>query len=226
MNKLVASAAEAVADIPDGATIMVGGFGNAGVPEALTLALVARGVRNLTLISNGTGEGDSGVVQLIHHRQVRKVVVSFPAPGRSPDFEEQYSAGQIALELVPQGTLIERIRAGGAGIPAFYTPTAVGTPLAEGKEQRDFGGRTHLLEEALHADFALIRGYQADAWGNVIYRKTARNFNPMMATAATITIVEVESIVPIGSLDPEAIVTPSVFVQRVVHARRSRRPVP
>ncbi|MFI5267121.1 MAG: CoA transferase subunit A [Chloroflexota bacterium] len=220
MNKVFASAAEAVADIPDGATIMVGGFGNAGVPEALTYALADRGVRGLTLISNGTGEGQSGVVQLIHNRQVRKVVVSFPAPGRSRDFEEQYTAGEIELELAPQGTLIERIRAGGAGIPAFYTPTGVGTPLAEGKEQRDFGGRAHLLEQALHADFALIRGHKADAWGNVIYRKTARNFNAMMATAAAVTIVEVDEIVAVGELDPEAIVTPGVFVHRVVRAPR------
>ncbi|HVA22895.1 MAG TPA: 3-oxoacid CoA-transferase subunit A [Chloroflexota bacterium] len=218
MNKVYLSAAEAVVDIPDGATIMVGGFGNVGVPDALTYALADRSVRNLTLISNGTGEGQSGIVRLIHNRQVRKVVVSFPAPGRSPDFEEQYRAGEIELELVPQGTLIERIRAGGAGIPAFYTPTGVGTPLAEGKEQRDFGGQAHLLEHALHADFALIRGHKADPWGNVVYRKTARNFNPVMATAAAITIVEVAEIVPVGSLDPEAIVTPGVFVQRVVHA--------
>jgi len=221
VNKVYASAAEAVADIPAGATIMVGGFGNAGVQDALTYALAERGVRDPTLISNGTGEGPSGVVQLIHNRQVRKVVVSFPAPGRSPDFEEQYTAGEIVLELVPRGTLIERIRAGGAGIPAFYTPTAVGTPLAEGKEQRELGGKVCLLEEALRADFALIRGHRADAWGNVVYRKTARNFNAMMATAAAVTIVEVDEIVPVGSLDPEVVVTPGVFVQRVVHAPRS-----
>ena len=220
MNKLYASADEAVADIVDGACVMIGGFGNAGVPDALSYALARRGARDLTLISNGTGEGESGVVQLIRNHQVRKVIVSFPAPGTAPEFEEQYLAGNIVLELVPQGTLIERIRAGGAGIPAFYTPAGAGTPLAEGKEQRDFGGRTHLLEAALRADFALIRGYQADAWGNVVYRKTGRNFNPMMATAAAVTIVEVEQVVPVGALDPEAVVTPGVFVQRVVHAAR------
>jgi len=220
VNKVVASAADAVADIPDGATIMVGGFGNSGVPDALAFALAKQGARQLTLISNGTGEGESGVVELIRNRQVRKVVVSFPAPGTSPDFEAQYLAGDIELELVPQGTLIERIRAGGAGIPAFYTPTGAGTPLAEGKEQRDFDGRPHLLERALRADFALIRGHAADGWGNVVYRKTARNFNPMMATAATVTIVEVNDVVPAGSLDPESIVTPGVFVQRVVRAAR------
>jgi 3-oxoadipate CoA-transferase, alpha subunit len=202
---------------------MVGGFGSTGVPEMLTYALAERGVRGLTLIGNGTGEGESGVTRLIRNRQVRKVVVSFPAPGRSPDFEEQYLAGEIELELVPQGTLIERIRAGGAGIPALYTPTGAGTPLAEGKEQREFAGRTHLLELALRADFALIRAHKADGWGNLVYRKTARNFNPMMATAAAVTIAEVDEIVPVGSLDPETIVTPGIFVSRVVHAPRSGR---
>ena len=222
MNKICPSAAEAVADIPDGAVIMVGGFGNAGVPEALTHALADRSVRGLTLISNGTGEGDtSGMVTMIRNRQICKVVASFPAPGKSPEFEEQYLAGQIELELVPQGTLVERIRAGGAGIPAFYTPTAAGTPLADGKEQRDFDGRPHLLEHALHADFSLVRGHRADPWGNVVYRKTQRNFNVMMATAAEVTIVEVEEVVPVGALDPELIVTPGIFVQRVVVAPKT-----
>jgi 3-oxoadipate CoA-transferase alpha subunit len=221
VNKVWPSAAEAVADIPHGASIMIGGFGNAGVPEALANALADRGVRSLTLISNGTGEAESGVVRLIRNRQVRRAVASFPAPGKSPDFEEQYLAGEIELELLPQGTLIERIRAGGAGIPAFYTPTAVGTPLAEGKEQRELGGRMCLLEHALRADFALIRGHKADPWGNVVYRKTQRNFNVMMATAAEVTIVEVDEIVPVGTLDPEAIVTPGIFVHRVVAAPRS-----
>lgn len=221
MNKVCPSAQEAVVDIPDGATIMVGGFGNAGVPDALTGALAERGAGNLTLISNGTGEGESGVARLIRNRQIRQVVASFPAPRTSPEFEEQYMAGQIILQLVPQGTLIERIRAGGAGIAAFYTPTGVGTPLAEGKELRDFGGRVHLLEEALCADFALVRAHKADPWGNLIYRKTARNFNPMMATAAAITVAEVDEIVPIGALDPEAIVTPGIFVRRVILHRDS-----
>jgi 3-oxoacid CoA-transferase A subunit len=220
VNKVWPSAAEAVADIPEGAAIMIGGFGNAGVPEALANALADRGVSKLTLISNGTGEGESGLVRLIRNRQVCKAVASFPAPGKSPDFEEQYLAGEIELELVPQGTLIERIRAGGAGIPAFYTPTGVGTPLAEGKEQREFDSRPHLLERSLRANFALIRGHKADPWGNVVYRKTQRNFNVMMAAAADVTIVEVDEVVRVGALDPEAVVTPGIFVHRVVAAPR------
>ncbi|HEX6511508.1 MAG TPA: 3-oxoacid CoA-transferase subunit A [Chloroflexota bacterium] len=218
MNKIYPSAAEAVADIPSGATIMIGGFGMAGVPEALTSSLAERPVKDLTIISNGAGEGDSGVVKLIRKRQVRRVIVSFPAPGKAAEFEAQLLAGEIELELVPQGTLAERIRAGGAGIAGFYTPTAVGTRLADGKETRSFGGRDYLLETALRADFALIRAHKADAWGNLVYRKTARNFNPPMATAATVTIVEVDEVVELGGLDPEAIVTPGIFVQRVVRA--------
>ena len=220
MNKVYPSAEAAVADVPDGAVVMVGGFGSAGVPETLVRALAERPVRELTVVSNGTGEGESGLVHLIRNRQVRRVLASFPAPGRAPDFEEQYTAGTLELELVPQGTLAERIRAGGAGIAAFYTPTAVGTPLAEGKEERAFDGRTYLLEYGLRADFALVRAEQADTWGNLVYRKTGRNFNPMMAMAARVTIAEVEEIVPVGSLDPEAVVTPSIFVQRVVLALR------
>jgi 3-oxoadipate CoA-transferase alpha subunit len=220
MNKVYPSADEALADVPDGAVVMVGGFGSAGVPETLVQALARRPVRGLTVVSNGTGEGESGLVHLIRNRQVRRVLASFPAPGRAPDFEQQYMAGEIELELVPQGTLAERIRAGGAGIAAFYTPTAVGTPLAEGKERRDFEGRTYLLEHGLRADFALIRAERADPWGNLVYRKTGRNFNPMMAMAARVTVAEIEEIVPIGTLDPEAVVTPSIFVQRVVLAPR------
>ena len=220
MNKVYPSAEAAIADVPDGAVVMVGGFGSAGVPETLVRALAERPVRELTVVSNGTGEGESGLVHLIRNRQVRRVLASFPAPGKAPDFEEQYTAGTLELELVPQGTLAERIRAGGAGIAAFYTPTAVGTPLAEGKEQRAFDGRTYLLEYGLRADFALVRAERADTWGNLVYRKTGRNFNPMMAMAARVTIAEVEEIVPVGSLDPESVVTPSIFVQRVVLAPR------
>ena len=220
MNKVFPSVEAAVADIPDGATIMVGGFGSAGVPEALVRALAARPVRDLVLVSNGTGEGESGLVHLIRNRQVRRVLTSFPAPGRSPDFEAQYTAGELEMELVPQGTLAERIRAGGAGVAAFYTPTAIGTPLAEGKELRPFDGRAHLLEYAIKADFGFIRGERADSWGNVVYRKTARNFNPMIAMAARVTIAEVEQIVPVGELDPELVATPGIFVQRVVAAPR------
>jgi 3-oxoadipate CoA-transferase, alpha subunit len=220
MNKVYPSAEAAVADVPDGAVVMVGGFGSAGVPETLVRALAAQPVRDLTVVSNGTGEGESGLVHLIRNRQVRRVLASFPAPGKAPDFEEQYTAGTLELELVPQGTLAERIRAGGAGIAAFYTPTAVGTPLAEGKEQRAFDGRAYLLEYGLRADFALVRAERADTWGNLVYRKTGRNFNPMMAMAAQITIAEVEEIIPVGTLDPESVVTPSIFVQRVVLAPR------
>ncbi len=222
MDKVYPSPEAAVADVPEGATVLIGGFGTAGVPEALVRALAATGVGGLTLVSNGTGQGQSGLGELFRNRQVRRVVVSFPAPGGTPEFEAQYLAGEVVLELVPQGTLAERIRAGGAGIAAFYTPTAVGTPLAEGKEQRDFDGRTYLLEQAIRADFALIRGYRADPWGNVVYRKTGRNFNPMMAMAARVTVVEVEEIVPVGRLDPETIATPSIFVHRVVLAPRQR----
>jgi len=223
MDKVYPSAEAALADVPEGATVLVGGFGSAGVPDALVRALAAKGVGGLTIVSNGTGEGESGLVHLFRNRQVRRVLASFPAPGRAPDFEQQYLAGEVELELVPQGTLAERIRAGGAGIAAFYTPTAVGTPLAEGKEHREFGGRTHLLEHAIRADFALIRGHRADPWGNVTYRKTGRNFNPMMAMAARVTVVEVEEIVPVGQLDPETVVTPSIFVQRVVLVPRRGR---
>src|ERR687885_2894887 len=172
MNKVYPSAEAAVADVPDGAIVMVGGFGSAGVPETLVRALAERPVRDLTVVSNGTGEGDSGLVHLIRNRQVRRVLASFPAPGRAPDFEQQYLAGELELELVPQGTLAERIRAGGAGIAAFYTPTAVGTPLAEGKEERTFNGRPHLLEHPIKGDVALIRAHVADRMGNLVYRKT------------------------------------------------------
>lgn len=216
MDKVVTSPAAAVADIRSGATVMVGGFGSSGAPEALLRALAAQPARDLTIVSNGTGEGESGLVELIRNHQVRRVLASFPAPGRAPDFEAQYQAGEIELELVPQGTLAERIRAGGAGVAAFYTPTAVGTPLAEGKEVREFDGRLHLLEHAIRGDFALVRGWRADPWGNVVYRKTGRNFNPVMAMGARVTIVEVEEIVPLGALDPEAVATPGIFVQRVV----------
>jgi 3-oxoadipate CoA-transferase alpha subunit len=216
MDKVVASAAAALHDVRDGATVLVGGFGSAGVPETLVRALAQQPARDLTIVSNGTGEGESGLVHLFRNRRVRRILASFPAPGRAPDFEQQYMAGEVELELVPQGTLAERIRAGGAGIAAFYTPTAVGTPLAEGKEHRDFDGRTHLLEHGIRADLALIRAHRADRWGNLVYRKTARNFNPMMASAARVTVVEVDEIVPVGALDPEAVVTPSIFVHRIV----------
>jgi 3-oxoadipate CoA-transferase alpha subunit len=216
INKRVSSAAEAVADVFDGATVMIGGFGEAGSPVELIHALIDQGARGLTVISNNTGSGEVGLAALLKARRVTKVVCSFPRTANSTVFPELYREGFTELELVPQGTLAERIRAGGAGVAAFYTPTAVGTPLAEGKESRAFNGREHLLEHGLTADFALIKGRAADTHGNIVYNKTARNFGPLMATAAKTAIVQVERIVEPGRLDPEAVVTPGIFVQRVV----------
>lgn len=216
INKRVSSAAEAVADVFDGATVMIGGFGEAGSPVELIHALIDQGASDLTVISNNTGSGEVGLAALLKARRVTKVVCSFPRTANSTVFPELYREGFTELELVPQGTLAERIRAGGAGVAAFYTPTAVGTPLAEGKESRTFGGREHLLEHGLTADFALVKGRAADTHGNIVYNKTARNFGPLMATAAKTAIVQVERIVEPGELDPEAVVTPGIFVQRIV----------
>ena len=216
--RIFADPAAAVADIPDGATIMIGGFGGVGVPHALIRALNERALNNLTIIANGTG-ARLGRPSSVEARMVAKAIVSFPiSPSPRPDdpFEQGYESGTIALEIVPQGTLAERIRAAGAGIPAFYTPTGVGTPFAEGKELREIDGRPYVLERALGADFALIRAFRADAMGNLVYRNAARNFNPMMATAARVTIAEVAEVVEAGTLDPEGIVTPGIFVDRVV----------
>jgi 3-oxoadipate CoA-transferase alpha subunit len=224
MDKVFPSADAALADVADGATVFVGGFGSAGVPEVLVRALARCPARDLTIVSNGTGEGESGLVHLFRNRQVRRILASFPAPGRAPDFEQQYMSGEVELELVPQGTLAERIRAGGAGVAAFYTPTAVGTPLAEGKEQREFGGRVHLLEHAIRGDYALIRAHRADPWGNVVYRKTGRNFNPMMAMAADTVIAEVDEVVPVGKLDNERIETPGLLISRLYVTRRETAP--
>ncbi|MFT3789429.1 MAG: 3-oxoacid CoA-transferase subunit A [Tepidisphaeraceae bacterium] len=216
INKRFDSPAEAVADIRDGATVMIGGFGEAGSPIELIHALIDHGARHLTVISNNTGSGHVGLAALIARGQVAKMVCSYPRSANSTVFPELYRAGKIELELVPQGTLAERIRAGGAGIPAFYTPTAVGTQLAKGKEVRSFGGRDYLLETALHADVALVRADRADRLGNLVYRRTARNFGPIMCMAARCAIVQVRQIVPTGELDPEAIVTPGLFVRRLV----------
>ena len=220
-DKVYSSVYEAVADIPDGATIMFGGFGGAGFPNNLIQGLARRGVRNLAVISNncGTGEGELGI--LFKNRQIRRVVAAFPGPG-ARYFHEQFDAGELELELVPQGILCERMRAYGAGIPAFFSPVGVGTELARGKEERVIRGRRYILEQALGADYAMIRAHRADTMGNLVYRKAARNFNPVMATAAGTTIVEVEEIVPAGGLDPETIVTPSVFVDRIVQAKGIR----
>jgi 3-oxoadipate CoA-transferase, alpha subunit len=217
IDKRIASAHEAVADISDGAAVMIGGFGEAGSPIELIHALIDRGAKDLTVISNNTGTGLVGLAALLRAGRVRKVVCSFPKTAGSTVFPDLYRAGKVELELVPQGTLAERIRAGGAGVAAFYTPTAAGTPLADGKEIRVFHGREHVLEHGLRADFTLIKGRTADTHGNVLYHRTARNFAPMMATAATVTIVQAAEVVDAGALDPEAIVTPGIFVDRVVH---------
>jgi 3-oxoacid CoA-transferase subunit A len=216
MNKVVASADEAVRDVQDGATIMVGGFGLCGIPEELIEALVRKGVRNLTTISNNAGVDTFGLGKLLHAGQIRKHIGSYV--GENKVFEQMVLTGKVELELNPQGTLAERIRAGGAGIPAFFTATGAGTMVAEGKETRDFDGRLYVMEKALKADFALVKAWKADRWGNLMFRKTARNFNPVMATAAKVTIAEVEEIVETGALNPDGIHVPSVYVKRVVLA--------
>ena len=216
IDKTVASAEAAVADVADGATVMIGGFGTAGIPFHLIDALLAQGARELCIVNNNAGNGDTGLAALIGARRVRKIICSFPRQVDSHHFDALYRAGQIELELVPQGNLAERIRAAGAGIGAFYTPTAYGTLLAEGKETRVIDGRPHVLEFPIHADVALIAADRGDRWGNLVYRKTARNFGPVMAAAARCTIAQVRAIVPLGSLDPEAIVTPGLYVQRLV----------
>ena len=216
IDKQGASVAEAVADIPDGATVMIGGFGEAGSPIELIHALIDQGARDLTVVNNNTGSGHVGLAALIENGRVAKMICSFPRTANSTVFPDLYQRGEIELELVPQGTLAERIRAGGAGIPAFYTATAVGTPLSEGKEVRNFDGRDYLLERGLSADFALIKCERADRYGNLVYNKTARNFAPIMAMAAATTIVQTGEVCEIGAIDPEAIVTPGLFVDRVV----------
>ncbi len=218
MNKVLPSAADAVAMIPDGATIMMGGFGLCGIPENLIRALHQRGTRNLTIISNNAGVDDFGIGVLLRSRQVRKMVSTYV--GENQEFERQCLSGELDLELVPQGTFAERIRAGGAGIPGFYTATGVGTVVAEGKETRTFDGRPYLLERALRADFAFVKGFRGDRLGNLVYRRTARNFNPMMAAAARVTIAEVEELVEPGALDPNVVVTPGIFVSFVLRGEQ------
>ncbi len=216
IDKRLQSAAQAVADIPDGATVMIGGFGEAGSPVELIHALIDQGARDLVVVNNNTGNGRVGLAALIAAGRVRKMICSFPRSTTPTRFPELYRAGRIELELVPQGTLAERIRAGGAGIPGFYTPTAVGTPLAEGKETRQFGGRTCVLEHALSADYALVKAERADRFGNLVYNKVARNFGPIMCMAARVAVAQVREIVEAGALDPESIVTPGIFVRRLV----------
>jgi 3-oxoadipate CoA-transferase, alpha subunit len=216
MTAVVSGAAEAVTAVRDGATVLVGGFGMAGMPVDLIDALIAHGAGDLTIVSNNAGNGDTGLAALLAAGRVRKVVCSFPRQADSWVFDGLYRAGQIELEVVPQGNLAERMRAAGAGIGAFYSPTGVGTPLADGKEERVFGGRTYVLELPIHGDVALIRAHLADRMGNLVYRKTARNFGPVMATAATVTIAQVSRVVETGALDPEAVVTPGIYVDRIV----------
>ena len=213
MDKVVASAEEAIQDILDGATIMVGGFGLCGMPENLIRALVHKGVKNLTTISNNVGVDGVGMALLLANGQIRRHIGTYV--GENKLLEQMVLNGTVHLDLIPQGTFSERIRAGGAGIPAFFTPTGVGTVVAEGKETREFDGRTYIMERALKADFAFVKAWKGDRWGNLVYRKTARNFNPMMATAAKITIAEVEHLVEPGELDPDLIHTPSVYVKRI-----------
>jgi 3-oxoadipate CoA-transferase alpha subunit len=216
INKLFPSAEAALADVPDGATVMIHGFGNAGMPTALIDALIAQGARELTIVNNNAGNGDTGLAALIGAKRVRKILCSFPRQADSWHFDKAYRAGEIELELVPQGTLAERIRAAGAGIGAFFTPTAYGTKLAEGKETRRIGDRDYVLEHPIHADYALIKADCADRWGNLTYRMSARNFGPIMAAAARVSVVQVREMLELGELDPEVVVTPGIFVKRVV----------
>jgi len=216
INKIVNSSEEAVADIFDGATILISGFGEAGSPIELIHALVDRGNGNLTIVSNNAGSGYVGLAALIENKQVKKIICSFPRTAISVVFPEMYRKGEIELELVPQGTLAERIRAAGAGIPAFFTPASVNTPLAKDKETRVFNGKTYVLEHALNADFSLVKCHAADKYGNLIYNKTARNFGPVMCMAAKTTIVQTKKILEVGQIDPECVVTPGIFVKKVV----------
>lgn len=216
IDKIFDSVAAAVDGIRDGSTVMVGGFGTAGMPSELIDGLIAQGARDLTIVSNNAGNGEIGLAALLKAGRVRKVICSFPRQADSYIFDALYRAGKVELEVVPQGNLAERIRAAGAGIGGFFTPTAYGTLLAEGKETRIIDGRPYVLESPIHADVALIKAYKGDRWGNLVYRKTARNFGPIMAMAAKTAIVQVSEVVPLGALDPEHIVTPGIFVQRVV----------
>jgi 3-oxoadipate CoA-transferase alpha subunit len=221
IDKIVPSAEAALCDVRDGATVMIGGFGGAGQPAELIDALIEQGATDLTIVNNNAGNGETGLAALLKAGRVRKIICSFPRQVDSQVFDGLYRAGRIELELVPQGNLAERIRAAGAGIGGFFTPTAFGTDLAKGKETREIGGRMYVLESPIHADVALIKAERGDRWGNLVYRKTARNFGPIMAMAAKLTVASVHEIVPLGGLDPEAIVTPGIFVQRVVKVPRS-----
>ena len=220
IDKILSSCEAALTDVPDGATVMIGGFGTAGQPNDLIEAPLAQGARELTIVNNNAGNGDTGLAALLAAKRVRKIICSFPRQADSHHFDALYRSGQIELELVPQGNLAERIRAAGAGIGGFFTPTGYGTDLAKGKETRLIDGRGYVLEAPIHADFALIKAEHGDRWGNLVYRMTARNFGPVMAMAAKVTVATVHEVVELGSLDPEAVVTPGLFVQRVVKVPR------
>jgi 3-oxoadipate CoA-transferase, alpha subunit len=224
ISKIVDSTAAAVAGIRDGSTVMIGGFGSAGQPVELIDALLAQGAKDLTVVNNNAGNGTTGLAALLQAGRVRKIICSFPRQVDSQVFDDLYRSGQLELELVPQGTLAERIRAGGAGIAGFFTPTAFGTMLAEGKETRRINGRDYVLESALSADYALIKAHRGDRLGNLVYRKTARNFGPLMVGAASVAIAQVSEIAEVGSLDPEAVVTPGIYVQRIVAVAGSTTP--
>jgi len=217
IDKFVPTVADAVAGIKDGSTVLIGGFGHVGIPNALIDALIDQGAKDLTVVANNAGSGRHGLARLLATGNVRRIICSYPRSAGSVVFEELYRDGRIELEVVPQGTMAERMRAAGAGIPAFYTPTAAGTKLAEGKETREIDGRLYVLEKALHAEVALVEAWQADRWGNLVFRQAGRNFNPVMAMAAELTIVQTQHRVELGELDPETVVTPGVFVNRVVH---------
>ena len=217
IDKRVQSIADAMAGVPDGATVLIGGFGAVGQPNALLEGLIEQGARDLVCVANNAGTGHTGLARLMELGRVRRMVCSFPRSVGSVVFEKLYSAGRIELEIVPQGTLAERLRAAGAGIPAFYTATAAGTQLARGKEQRDINGRTYVLEHALHGDVALVEAWRADRWGNLVFRSSGRNFNPVMAMAGRLTIVQTQHLADLGELDPEAVATPGIFVDRVLH---------
>ncbi len=217
IDKRVQSMADAMAGIPDGATVLIGGFGAVGQPNALVEGLIEQGARDLVCVANNAGTGHTGLARLMELGRVRRIICTFPRSVGSVVFEELYSAGKLELEIVPQGTLAERLRAAGAGIPAFYTATAAGTQLARGKEQREIGGRMYVLEHALHGDVALVEAWRADRWGNLVFRSSERNFNPVMAMAGRLTVVQTQHLAELGELDPEAVATPGIFVDRVLH---------
>ena len=221
IDKLRSSVLDALADIHDGATVMIGGFGGAGQPAELIDGLIAQGARDLVIVNNNAGNGDTGLAALLKNGQVRKIICSFPRQADSHVFDALYRAGKLELELVPQGNLAERIRAAGAGIGGFFTPTGYGTDLAKGKETREIDGRMYVFESPIHADFALIKAEQGDRWGNLTYRKTARNFGPIMAMAAKVSIASVHEVAELGAIDPEHVITPGLFVQRIVQVPRT-----